>query len=548
MPSPWVRQLAPYFLGAVALVTAADLTRAQPAADADDLAARLDRLEKQNRELRQAIEAVRQKRQAPPPAVGTSDVQKIVGDYLKAREETKKADESTRPKEAESKGFTVGQNLGFTGKWSGHQLWFETPDKAFRLHLGGRTQFDTVWATASPDVETGKGGTGKFDDGFNFRRGRLAMDGWMWDVFDFYCEYEFFQTVNDDPTRPKNPNTNIINSPGPTDLWGGINYIPWVGTLRIGNMKPPIGLDHIISSRYLDFPERAAYFDTYFNRNNGFQPGVQVLNWTDDERLTWQVGLWKSNNEGVGWNPGDGEYQFNARGTWLPYYRAGGRYMVHLGFGFQYDMPDDGTAILRDRWLLRNGPSATHNTVALAEIEGHHQMIFVPELFVCLGPWSFQAEYLANFLDDVSGFTTQSQGTVELPAGRHYFSQSAYVEALYFLTGENRPYRKTGLHGAGASPTRVVPNTNFFLVPGAAGHCRGSGAWQVGVRYCYTDHSNNGIYGGQVNELTLGLNWFLCPNMKLQWNYDMGWRGQLGPGATANGMFQGFGSRFAFDF
>src|SRR5262249_7827176 len=148
---------------------------------------------------------------------------------------------------------------------------------------------------------------------------------------------------------------NVTNVPCPTDLWGSINHLPCIGTFRIGNMKPSIGLDHITSSRYLDFIERSSQFDTYFNRNNGFQPGIQILNWTENERMTWQVGVFKNNSTIQGWNVGDGQYQANARLTWLPSYQDEGRYMIHLGLGGQVDAPDNGIAILRDRWLLRNG-------------------------------------------------------------------------------------------------------------------------------------------------------------------------------------------------
>lgn len=166
-----------------------------------------------------------------------------------------------------------------------------------------------------------------------------------------------------------------------------------------------------------------------------------------------------------------------------------------------------------------------------------------------LGPLSIQAEYLANFLDNVTGFTTQAQGNVALGgATTTYFSHGYYVQALYFLTGEHRPYARTALHGSGAAPTRVVPFRNFFWVPGhGCPNPFSSGAWQVGARYSYNDLSNHGIFGGQINEVTLGLNWFLNPNAKIQWNYDIGYRGQLGPGSSSNGTFQGFGIRFAFD-
>jgi phosphate-selective porin OprO/OprP len=85
-------------------------------------------------------------------------------------------------------------------------------------------------------------------------------------------------------------------------------------------------------------------------------------------------------------------------------------------------------------------------------------------------------------------------------------------------------------------------------LPGQNSNLFSSGAWQVGIRYCWTNLTNNGINGGQVHEVTVGLNWFWNLNMKIQWNYDIGYRGDLGPGSTSNGTFQGFGTRFAFDF
>jgi phosphate-selective porin OprO and OprP len=293
--------------------------------------------------------------------------------------------------------------------------------------------------------------------------------------FDFFTEYDFVQTVNVDPTLPANGG-NVTNVPVPTDVWASWNYIPWIGTFRAGNMKPSIGLDHLTSSRYLDFLERSPGFDTYFNRNNGFQPGLQILNWSQNELFTWQLGVFKMNNTIQGWNVGDGEYQVNGRVTWLPWYQDNGRYMMHLGLGMQHDQPDQSTAILRDRWLLRNGPPTLHNTVALAIINGHDQTLINPEFFMNLGPLSIQAEYLSGYLDNVTSFQTQSQGTVAVAGAPKVFrSQTAYIQALYFLTGENRPYAKTGLHGSGAAPTRVVPFRN-------ASGCRARGARTASAR------------------------------------------------------------------
>lgn len=505
--------------------------------DLRELRERMEKLEYQNDELRRRLDQ--------GPAAMPSMLQPVGAEEEKA-DDKKVADAKVPEKDP---WIEVGKNLGLKGAWVGYQPWLETEDKSFRIHVGGRTQFDVIWARSTDRVQFGRGGVGNLGDAVNFRRARLEIDGWMYETFDFFCEYDFMNTANVDPGTPSNE-ANTINVPAPTDLWGALNHLPLLGTVRMGNMKPPISIEHLTSSRYLDFIERSALFDPYFNRNNGFEPGLMMANWTENERLTWAVGVFKNNNTIFGWNVSDGDAQFNARVTALPYYRDEGRCMVHLGFGAQYDAPDNGVAQLRERWLLRNGGTSLHNTVAQAFIRGENQVILMPELFVNLGPLSFQAEFLANFLDHVTGFQTQSQGAVALGNDTTtYFSHGFYVQALYFLTGEHRPYGRTYLHSSGSAPTRVVPYRNFFWLPGhGCPNPFSSGAWQVGARYGYSDLSNHGIFGGQINEATIGLNWFLNPNVKLQWNYDVGYRGQLGPASSSNGTFQGFATRLAFDF
>jgi phosphate-selective porin OprO/OprP len=550
-----------------------------PAVRADDndlqeLRRRVEKLEQQNEQLRNLLENIQGQWAAPTPAPAVppaGDSSQSAGEPAsptgqqkkteeKKPEEKKEKDSTTDKKATKAKKedeekkdtwFEVGKDLGVKATWENYQLWFATADRSFRFHVSGRLQADSVWADADRHVADGKGGTGNFHDGVDFRRARLGAEGWMYEVFDFYVEADFTQrAVNVDPTMPADPLTNIVSVPTLTEAYGSVNYLPWLGTVRFGNQKPPILLEHLTSGRFLDFLERSSIFDVYFNRSNGFEPGIEIDNWTEDERLTWQLGFFANEQTIEPFSVGGGNYQVNGRLTALPWYEDEGRYMIHLGLGLQYDEPEQGTAVLRDHWLLRNGTSVTQNIVSQATLNSHHQFLAVPEFFMNLGPLSIQAEYLANHLDDISSFATQAQGTVAVKGSpKNFFSQGAYVEVMYFLTGEYRPFERTPLHAGGARPTRIVPLRNFFWVPGeGCPNPFSSGAWQVGARYSYSDLTNNGINGGQINEVTLGLNWFLNPNMKIQWNYDVGYRGQLGPGSSSNGTYQGFGTRLAFDF
>src|SRR4051794_36031470 len=104
----------------LALGVAANAARAQDA-NTDDLRSRIERLEKQNQELMNALKAVTPAPTVPggvpgapttapggAPAVSKDDVQKIVGDYLKARDQTKAEAEAAAKADAEAKGHVVG--------------------------------------------------------------------------------------------------------------------------------------------------------------------------------------------------------------------------------------------------------------------------------------------------------------------------------------------------------------------------------------------------------------------------------------------------------
>jgi phosphate-selective porin OprO/OprP len=82
-----------------------------------------------------------------------------------------------------------------------------------------------------------------------------------------------------------------------------------------------------------------------------------------------------------------------------------------------------------------------------------------------------------------------------------------YVQSGYFLTGEVRPYNKVaGVFG------RVRPLHNF-------GEDGGLGALEVAARYSYMDLNGLNFEGGRLNDLTVGLNWYLNQFTKLQLNY-----------------------------
>lgn len=544
-------------LALLALMSATSILPAQGPATPADLEARLKQLDEQNKKLQQQLDELKSLigKTAPPPVVTPAPatiiiddphkaaaecgrVEAIVSDILARKEAQKEADKQKKDKE----GWVVGEHLNFSAKWD-HGLWLETEDKAFRIHLGGRTQFDSVWMDAPFDVQYGPGGTGRMDDAVAFRRGRLAMEGTLWEVFQFNMEYDFVNTTNAAPANSPVPALQTINVPVPTDLWIQIDQLPIAGHLRIGNLKPPISFEHITSSRFLNFMERSMMFDFLVGGpDNGFDPGVQVFDTLFDKRMYWSAAVTKNNQSIFGFNVGDGEWAYTFRLTGLPVWLQDGRVLVHMGLGYQVRETNDNVQRVRARTDLRNGPAALHTPLFDYTIAGDVEHTLVPEFVVVAGPWTFQSEYYGTWITNARNKPGDpSVGTA------HFWGY--YAELLYMLTGEHRAYdRDTPRFG------RVVPYENFFLVQGdSGGKLFGTGAWQVGLRYEHFDLANKGLVGvggtggfGEVDSITAGLNWFLNPNMKIQFNYFWAQRdNQANP--ESSGDVHGFGIRVASD-
>ncbi len=58
----------------------------------------------------------------------------------------------------------------------------------------------------------------------------------------------------------------------------------------------------------------------------------------------------------------------------------------------------------------------------------------------------------------------------------------------------------------------MKPKRNF-------GKDSGPGAWQVAARYSSVDLNDESIRGGQLDDITLGINWHLNPNTRVMCNY-----------------------------
>lgn len=516
------------------------------AENTDDLLLRMERrleaIEQENNALRQELLELRlpPRPSEQPPA---SDEKPVFSDSPEDQrlrslilDTYHELDDQRRQEEAALKKADDEQAIRdrvFKVMWKDGFL-FETKDKAFRLHLGGRTQFDSAWFGVPQDIQNDPRIINRWGDGADFRRARIKLDGTMYDFIEWAVQYDFVNSVRD--------GVNDKTVVAPTDLWWQFTKLPVVGNWRTGNVKEPIGFEHLVSSRFLPFMERSFNQDSFYGGfNNGFTPGSMFFNTACDERMTWSVGVFKPTRNVFAASTVNGDYSFTGRITYLPYYENEGEELLHVGFSARQASTFDGTMQFRTRGPERSGLSQQWPRPAdTGSFFGNSMQWLNAELVGVHGPWTFQTEYLASWVDD--GVKTIGGTPVNT-----VFYQGGYAQVLYYLTGEHDHYsRKTGVF------ERVVPGVNSRLTgPGQPSSCYpwgwlSCGAWQVGLRYNYLDLNDNGINGGVLQDVTAGLNWFLNPNMKIQWNYSATHR------ATAShvgeGFIHGFGIRLAHDF
>lgn len=430
-----------------------------------------------------------------------------------------------------SSGYVVGSDKSMTTKWTNDGAVAQSKNNDFKYHVRGVSQLDFIGQQIPSGGVIVPGGAGT-KDYVGFRRLRFGAEGTMYETIDWVFEFDFaFALQNVDPSAGATPALGLrsiggLNQAGntiapiqPTTINMVFKEIPLLGNIRVGNQQSWISLEHIESARFLDFMERSSLMDAFNGaNNNGYAPGISIYNMTENKKAALALGAYKNNvyDSGYPYDIGNGNFTYGGRGTWTPYYDepTEGRYLVHLGFGGEYRVFDqqplantDGTNVrIRTRGDLRNTSSTLDpNYTDTGNFYAESQTVLCPEAVVQWGSLLLQAEWEKAYM---GGAAARKGGT---GLGNVNF-QGGYVEALYFLTGENRAYnRQQGVFG------RVVPIENAHFTRGVG--MVGKGAWQVGLRYDWMNLNSGLVQGGDVQNMTLGLNWFLNPNARFQFNY-----------------------------
>jgi len=351
------------------------------------------------------------------------------------------------------------------------------------VHLGGFFQIDSGWFSQDANnVAT----VGNVRNGTDFRRARLNAHGQAWDQVGYMAEFDFAF-----PGRPSF-----------MDVYMDLQELPLLGKLRIGQWRQPFGMDGQTSVKELTFLERGLPFAFLPFR----QIGVGFQDHAPGERMTWALSAFRFPTGRFGGNIGDsGGYAMATRVTFLPWYELEGSKLLHLGGGYVFGNPSN------NRVRYRNQPEFSVSETGGGSLIPPGALTGVPP-FVDTGPIPTQDFQLFGaegglVLGSLYAQSEAMYASVNQQGGPHLSFSGAYIYAGYFLTGEVRPYnRQAGVFG------RVKPLCNF------SSH-GGHGAWELAGRWSYLDLNSDNIAGGRLNDVTLGMNWYLNPRTKFQFNY-----------------------------
>src|SRR5262245_22517939 len=272
-------------------------------------------------------------------------------------------------------------------------LQFASSDESFRVHVGGNLAFDYGWNAASQAVQFGPGGIGELADGAVFRYARLRIDGTMYRHFEWVAEFDFANSVNNDTSTSQTPN----GSPSFTNVWIGVNDLPFIGTLRAGWMDEPINFDHLTSIRWLNFMEKAPGVGALSLTS----PGILWREQAPNQRLTWAFGFFHAQNNNFGFGFGDGQYAETGRLTWLPWYEDDGAHLIHLGIAARHGHNNNNDIELRARPSVRTMPGVDEPPLAdTGSITAPTTNSVDLELAGVWGPWTLQSEYAGIWIED----------------------------------------------------------------------------------------------------------------------------------------------------
>lgn len=229
--------------------------------------------------------------------------------------------------------------------------------------------------------------------------------------------------------------------------------------------------------------------------NDAFLPiladGVKWMGNSPGGSFVYSLGWFADNfSDKESFNKSDN--QVVARAVWLPLLKSDPKNLLHLAVAWRHAEADDGQLQFRSKPEAFAAQSYAIDT-GVFDAQGND--IIGIEAYYRPGSLMFGMEYLLN--------------QVSSREENDPFFHGGEVFVAYLLTGEVKPYNTTTAVFDRTSPARTVFEG-------------GPGAWELVLRYSYTDLDSKAITGGKFWRITPMVNWHLSDNVRLNFVYGYG--------------------------
>jgi phosphate-selective porin OprO/OprP len=349
-----------------------------------------------------------------------------------------------------------------------HGFSLRSPDDFVNFHLGGRLHMD-FGSGDSPAV------TDAFPDNVAVRR--------LWIEPKLTINKDLIFNLQYDPTNESTPINNLLLS------YKGFGAF----TLTGGNFKEPFSLDWLTSNNDIMFMERSLANTFVPGRNTGFAIGTHGQNWTVS------AGVFGGN---INSTVDHGGIAATIRATYAPILTS--NEVLHFGVAgshrsFDQARPDLSFATSPESFLFKPA------LVDTGTIDGSRAIDRIGVEFAWAnGPFRMQAEYTAT--------------QVERIAAGHVAFQGGYIQGAWVINGKSPRY---ALEADTATELgvfkRVQPESGQRLSRG------GAGVFEVAARYSAINLTSGDIQGGFQQDVTVGLNWYPEPFIRVMANYIHAW-------------------------
>ncbi len=352
-----------------------------------------------------------------------------------------------------------------------------SPDKTFRLRVGGHLQLD---GKAFPDDSANL-----LTDAFNIRRARPILEGSLGNYVDFRFMPDF-----------GNGQSLVY------DAYADVKIEPYA-VVRGGKFKTPLGLELLQNDADRTFIENALPTDLVPNRDEGFQLYGDVVH-----RLSYQVAVTNGAPDGANI---DGDTHNGkdvvARLFATPFAPSDSKLLKGLGFGIAAGTgpQDDGALLPTFKSTGGQAVFFSYGTKTVTPFADGWRLNYVPQLYYYAGPFGLMAEY-ADSAQDIAA--TISEKTVVHDINNHAWQ----VAGSWLLTGEQKSFKN------------VVPRRSL-----ERDSHRSFGAWELVARYTELNIDRTAFTAGFADPTksasaayswAAGVNWYLNFFTKLQFEYE----------------------------